>query len=138
MARFCAERRVSPFMVLLAGVFGLLHRYSGDEDIVIGTPVANRERVELEDQIGLYLNTLPLRVHVERGSTLGALLDRVRTAVLEAQQHQAYPFDCLIQELKVKRGTDRNPLFDVMVVIEDAERPLFLAPGVRAADAACR
>ena len=49
-------------MVLLAAVFGLLHRYSGDEDIVVGTPVSNRERIDLEDQIGLYLNTLALRV----------------------------------------------------------------------------
>src|ERR1019366_8817255 len=117
LPQFCAEQRVSPFMVLLAGVFGLLHRYSGDEDIIVGTPVSNRERMDLEGQIGLYLNTLALRVRVDRGTTLSELLDRVRAAVLEAQEHQGYPFDSLIQELRVKRSTDRNPLFDVMVVM---------------------
>ena len=134
LPRFCAERGVSPFMVLLAGVFGLLHRYSGDEDIIIGTPVSNRERMDLEDQIGLYLNTLALRVRVERETTLSELLDRVRAAVLEAQEHQSYPFDSLIQDLKVKRSTDRNPLFDVMVVMQDAVRPEFRAPGIHGSE----
>ncbi len=134
LPRFCAEQGVSPFMVLLAGVFGLLNRYSGDEDIIIGTPVANRERMDLEDQIGLYLNTLALRVHVEREATLSELLDRVRIAVLEAQEHQGYPFDSLIQEIKVKRSTDRNPLFDVMVVMQDAVRQEFRAPGIHSSE----
>jgi amino acid adenylation domain-containing protein len=134
LPRFCAERGVSPFMVLLAAVFGLLHRYSGDEDIVVGTPVSNRERLDLEDQIGLYLNTLALRVGVGRETTLSELLDRVRAVVLEAQQHQSYPFDSLIRDLKVKRSTDRNPLFDVMVVMQDAVRPLFRAPGIRGSE----
>ena len=134
LPRFCAEQGVSPFMVLLAGVFGLLRRYSGDEDIIIGTPVANRERMDLEEQIGLYLNTLALRVRVERETTLSELLDRVRAAVLEAQQHQNYPFDSLIQDLKVKRSTDRNPLFDVMVVMQDTVRPEFHAPGIHGSE----
>ena len=134
LPRFCAERGVSPFMVLLAAVFGLLRRYSGEEDLIIGTPVANRERMDLEDQIGLYLNTLALRVGVGRETTLSELLDRVRAAVLEAQQHQSYPFDSLIQDLKIKRRTDRNPLFDVMVVMEDAVRPEFRAPGIHGSE----
>ena len=134
LPRFCAEQGVSPFMVLLAGVFGLLRRYSGDEDIIIGTPVANRERMDLEEQIGLYLNTLALRVRVEPEIPLSELLDRVRAAVLEAQQHQNYPFDSLIQDLKVKRGTDRNPLFDVMVVMQDTVRPEFRAPGIHGSE----
>ncbi|MCX6637715.1 MAG: amino acid adenylation domain-containing protein, partial [Acidobacteria bacterium] len=134
LPRFCAEQGVSPFMVLLAGVFGLLRRYSGDEDIIIGTPVANRERMDLEEQIGLYLNTLALRVRVEREIPLSELLDRVRAAVLEAQQHQNYPFDSLIQDLKVKRSTDRNPLFDVMVVMQDTVRPEFHAPGIHGSE----
>ena len=134
LPRFCAERGVSRFMVLLAAVFGLLHRYSGDEDIVVGTPVSNRERLDLEDQIGLYLNTLALRVGVGRETTLSELLDRVRAAVIEAQQHQSYPFDSVIRDLKVKRSTDRNPLFDVMVVMQDAVRPEFRAPGIHGSE----
>ena len=134
LPRFCAERGVSPFMLLLAGVIGLLHRYTGDEDIIIGTPAVNRERMDLEDQIGLYLNTLALRVRLEGETTLSELLDRVREAVLEAQGHRSYPFDLLVQDLKVKRSTDRNPLFDVMVVMQDAVRPEFRAPGIHGAE----
>jgi non-ribosomal peptide synthetase component F len=122
---------VSPFTVLLAGVFGLLRRYSSDDDIVIGTPVANRERRELEDQVGLYLNTLAIRVRVEPHATLATLVGRVRDALLEAQAHQAYPFDSLVQDLKLPRTSNRNPLFDVMAVMQDAVRPEFRAPGVR-------
>ena len=115
---FCTRHGVSPFMLLLAGVFGLLHRYTGDEDIIIGTPVAGRDRLDLEGQVGLYLNTLALRIRAECGVTLAELLQRVRKAVLEAQEHQAYPFDLLIGDLKPERRTDRNPLFDVMVVMQ--------------------
>ena len=118
LAAFCAERGVSPFMLLLAGVFGLLHRSTGEDDIIIGTPVAGRDRLDLETQIGLYLNTLAVRVRVDRGLTLKQLLERVRTSVLEAQQHRAYPFDLLIGDLKLERRTDRNPLFDAMVVMQ--------------------
>ena len=134
LARFCAEHSVSPFMALLAAVFGLLRRYSSDEDLIIGTPVANRERMNLEDQIGLYLNTLPLRIRVGRETACSELLASVRTTVLEAQQHQSYPFDSLIQDLKVKRRTDRNPLFDVMVVMREAATPEFRASGIHASE----
>jgi amino acid adenylation domain-containing protein len=131
---FCARQRVSPFMVLLAGVFALLRRYSGGEDFIIGVPVANRGRLELENQIGLYLNTVVLRVRVGRETTWYGLLDRVRAALLEAQEHQDYPFDTLIQELEIERGTDRNPLFDVMVVMQDGALPEFHAPGIQASE----
>ena len=134
LPQFSTARGVSPFMLLVAGVFGLLHRYTGDQDIVIGTPVANRDRMELEGQIGLYLNTLVLRVRLDGETTLAELLGRVRQAVLQAQEHQSYPFDLLVQDLKVKRSTDRNPLFDVMVVMQDAVRPEFRAPGIRCAE----
>ena len=112
--------RGPPFIVLVAGVFGLLYRYTGDEDIVVGTPVAGRDRLDLESQIGLYLNTLALRVRIDHGLTLAQLVDRVRTSVLEAQEHRAYPFDLLIGDLRLERRTNRNPLFDVMVVMQTA------------------
>jgi non-ribosomal peptide synthetase component F/acyl carrier protein len=131
---FCAGRGVSPFMLLLAGAFGLLHRYTGDEDLIIGTPVAGRDRLDLEAQVGLYLNTLALRVRAERGMTLAELLDRVRTAVLEAHEHQAYPFDLLIGDLKLERRTDRNPVFDVMVVMQNAVSAGFRLGGVEASE----
>ncbi len=131
---FCTRHGVSPFMLLLAGVFGLLHRYTGDEDMIIGTPVAGRDRLDLEGQVGLYLNTLALRVRAECGVTLAELLQRVRKAVLEAQEHQAYPFDLLIGDLKPERRTDRNPLFDVMVVMQSAVNAGFRVDGVESSE----
>lgn len=127
---FCAGRGVSPYMLLLTGVFGLLHLYTGDEDLIIGTPVAGRDRLDLEDQVGLYVNTLALRVRVDGGMTLAELMDRVRTAVLDGQSHEAYPFDLLVNELQLERRADHNPLFDVMVVMQNAVRERFRAGGV--------
>ncbi len=126
----CAEHGVSPFLLLLSGVFGLLHRYTGEEDLIVGTPVANRDRMELENQIGLYLNTLAVRVRVDPEIRLRELLRRIRQAMLEAQEHRGYPFDSLIRDLNVKRSTDRNPLFDVMAVMQDVAAEEFRVPRV--------
>lgn len=132
LAGFCGARRISPFMVLLAAVFGLLRRYSGDEDLIVGVPVANRGRAELEEQIGLYVNTLAVRVRINPDFTLSDLLEAVRTALLKAQEHQSYPFDALVQDLALERSTDRNPLFAVMTVMQDEALPEFRAPGIQA------
>lgn len=130
LPRFCAAHGVSPFMVVSAAVFALLRRHASDDDIIIGTPVANREAAELEGQIGLYLNTLPLRVRVEPGCSLSMLLTRVRDTLLAAQAHKAYPFDSLVQDLKIPRTANRNPLFDVMVVMQDVAATQFCGPRV--------
>jgi amino acid adenylation domain-containing protein len=131
LAAFCARRGVSAFMVLTAGVFGLLHRYTGNEDIIIGTPVAGRGRLDLEDQIGVYINTLALRSRVDRDITLEELLTRIGSTILEAQEHQAYPFDSLVRDLNVPRRTDRNALFDVMVVMQDTIESEFHVRGLK-------
>ena len=130
LAGFCAARGVSPFILLLTGVFGLLHRYTGQTDIVVGIPVDGRGRLDLENQVGLYLNTLALRVGVKPGMTLAQLLERVRTGLLEAQEHRSYPFDLLVRDLKIERRTDRNPLFDVMAVMQDSWNAGFRANGL--------
>ncbi|HEX8530303.1 MAG TPA: amino acid adenylation domain-containing protein, partial [Cytophagales bacterium] len=108
------------FMGLLAAVKALLYRYTGQEDLIVGTPVAGREHVDLEDQIGLYLNTLGLRTRYHGADTYQELLAKVKAVTLGAYAHQQYPFDALVDDLGLRRDISRSALFDVMVVLQDA------------------
>ncbi|HLP57748.1 MAG TPA: condensation domain-containing protein, partial [Candidatus Deferrimicrobium sp.] len=109
------ENDVTLFMVLLASVNIFLSFYSGQNDIIIGTPVSGREHPDLENQIGFYLNTLALRTQFKEEETFTQLLAAIKKVALGAFEHQIYPFDKLIDELKIKRESGRHPLFDVMV-----------------------
>lgn len=105
----------TPFMTWLATVYGILGRWSGQTDLVVGTPVAGRELPELQDPIGLFVNTLPVRIKLQTGNSFGALVRQVRDTVLAGVTHQAFPFDRLVDDLKLERDTSRSPLFDVMM-----------------------
>jgi amino acid adenylation domain-containing protein len=101
------------FMTLLAGFKALLARYTGEEDVVIGIPVANRNHVELESLVGFFANTLVLRTDLSGDPTFRQLLERVRETSLEAYSHQDMPFEKLVEELRPDRRLGRNPLFQV-------------------------
>ena len=121
---------VTLFMVLLAAFKVLLYRYSGQENIVVGTPVANRNRVELEGLIGFLLNTLALHTDLSDQPTFQTLLGRIRGIVLGAFQHQDIPFERLVEELKPERSLNTNPIFQVMLIFHNTpEAPLSL-PGL--------
>lgn len=109
------------FMGLVALIKTLLFRYTGQSDIIIGTPVAGREHAELEDQIGYYLNTLALRTHVDGNAGFSVLLEAVRQCSVNGFQHQSYPFDLLVDELGADADPARNPLFDVAVVLQNVQ-----------------
>lgn len=109
------------FMGLLGAVLVLLNRYTKQEDIVIGSPIAGREHIDLEDQIGFYVNTLVLRTTFESSDSFRSLLANVRKVTLDAYKHQAFPFDELIKDLNLVRHSSRQPLFDVMVTLHNAE-----------------
>ncbi|HSO75398.1 MAG TPA: amino acid adenylation domain-containing protein, partial [Blastocatellia bacterium] len=121
------RQNASLFMTLVALVKTLLYRYTGQEEILIGFPIAGRYHSELEDQIGFYINTLPLRDHVRPDASFEQLLEQVKTTATEAYEHQIYPFDRLVDELNLSRDVSRSPMFDVVVVMQntdDADLPL--------------
>jgi non-ribosomal peptide synthetase component F/acyl carrier protein len=113
------RRGATMFMVLLAGFTALLQRYSGQEEMVIGTVIANRNRMETEGMIGFFVNPLALRVKCEGEVRYGELLERVKEVTLGAYGHQDIPFEKVVQELGVGRELSRNPLFEVLFVLQN-------------------
>ncbi|GCE07388.1 non-ribosomal peptide synthetase [Dictyobacter aurantiacus] len=103
------------FMTLLAAFAILLGRYSGQDDLLVGVPIAGRTRPEFEELVGLFLNTLVLRVRLEDAPTFTELLARVREATLGAYAHQDLPFEYLVEVLQPERHLNRNPLYEVML-----------------------
>ncbi|MGA7893825.1 MAG: amino acid adenylation domain-containing protein, partial [Candidatus Sulfotelmatobacter sp.] len=114
------DQGVTLFMTLLAGFQILLARYSGQRDIVVGSPIANRVQPELETLIGFFVNTLVLRGNVKGDLTVGALLQRTREVCLGAYAHQSVPFEHLVDELQPERDSSRSPLFQVMFALQNA------------------
>ncbi|MFD2784200.1 non-ribosomal peptide synthetase [Hymenobacter rubripertinctus] len=119
-----AQSGVTLFTILMTGVKVLLKKYANQNDIVVGTPVAGREQHQLHDQIGFYVNTLPIRTRLTGEASFAALVEQENEAVLQAFEFQAYPFELLVESLGLKRDLSRSPLFDVMVVLQNIdERP---------------
>jgi amino acid adenylation domain-containing protein/thioester reductase-like protein len=108
------------FMTLLAALQTLLFRYTGQEDILVGSPIANRHQPEVETLIGCFINTLVLRTDLSGNPSFRALLDRVRETVLGALAHQTLPFEKLVDELRLNRNVAYAPLFQVMLVLQNA------------------
>jgi amino acid adenylation domain-containing protein len=107
------------FMVLLAAFQALLVRTGGQDDLAVGTPVAGRNRVEIEELIGFFVNTLVLRADRTGSSTFRELISRVRETVLATQAHQDLPFEKLVQELSPERSLAHSPLFQVMLALQE-------------------
>ncbi|MEA2601550.1 MAG: hypothetical protein QOF89_2542, partial [Acidobacteriota bacterium] len=108
------------FMILLAAFAALLQRHSGEDDVVVGSPSANRDRSELERLIGFFVNTLVLRVELAGDPVVADLLARVRHLALGAYAHQNLPFEKLVEELHPERSLSHSPLFQVMLVLQNA------------------
>ncbi|HSF40167.1 MAG TPA: amino acid adenylation domain-containing protein [Thermoanaerobaculia bacterium] len=118
------------YMVLLSVFEALLSRYSGQRDFTVGTPVANRGRAEVEPLIGFFVNTLVLRADLNGEPTLRQLVRRVRETTFAAFEHQALPFEKLVDELEIRRDLSRSPLFQVMFALHNTPLPRLELPGL--------
>jgi amino acid adenylation domain-containing protein len=119
VAALSRREGVTPFMILLAAFMAVLHRYTRQDDISIGTPVAHRPKTELEGVIGLFLNTLVLRDDLGGNPVFHDFLQHIRDTCLNAYAHQDLPFEKLVQELNIERSLNRSPLFQVMFVLHN-------------------
>ncbi|HET7461859.1 MAG TPA: amino acid adenylation domain-containing protein, partial [Longimicrobium sp.] len=118
------------FMTLLAGWAAVLARLSGQDDVVIGTPSANRGRAEVEELIGFFVNTLPVRVDLSDGPGVGELLQRVKTRALEAQRNQDIPFEQVVERVRPARSLAYTPLFQAMFAWQNAPDGTLELPGL--------
>ncbi len=124
-------RRTTPFITWLAILQVFLHRYSGQTDVVVGTPIAGRDQWEFESTIGLFVDTLVLRSDLSGNPSFSEFLDRVHVQTIEAYDHQGVPFGTLVEVLNPPRAMNRSPFFDVLLNIRDAE----LSPNLPGIDA---
>ncbi|WP_310410986.1 non-ribosomal peptide synthetase [Chamaesiphon sp. OTE_8_metabat_110] len=120
IAALSQQAGCTTFVTLLAALQTLLFRYSGQEDILVGAPIANRQQPELENLIGCFINTLVFRSDLSGNPSFRTLLDRVRETVLGALAHQTLPFEKLVEELQLARNLTYAPLFQVMLVFQNA------------------
>jgi amino acid adenylation domain-containing protein len=124
------QERVTPFMVLLAAWSVLLGKYSGQEDVLVGSAHAQRSRTELENLIGFFVNMLVLRTDLSGDPSFLELLTRVREVTISAQAHQDLPFEKLVDELQLKRDLSRTPVYQVAFAFQNAPETELRAPGV--------
>ncbi|PMB49540.1 non-ribosomal peptide synthetase [Fischerella thermalis CCMEE 5205] len=122
---------VTLFMLLLAAFKTLLYRYTGQTDLVVGTPIANRNQIETENLLGCFINTLVLRTDLSNNPSFRELLARVRETTLAAYAHQDLPFEQLVKELQPERTLSHNPLFQTMFVFQDAPLQALELPGLK-------
>jgi amino acid adenylation domain-containing protein len=115
LTRQAAEMRATPFMIAAAALSVVLSRWSGQDDVVFGVPVAGRTRPEFERTVGLFLNTVPLRIKVSDEQSAASLIERARDAAIGAFAHQELPFERLVEELAPERSASRHPFFDVLL-----------------------
>jgi len=119
------------FMTLYAGLAILLSRLSGQQDIVIGASIANRQREEIEGLIGFFANTLPLRIQLTADASVGSVIQQVREMTLEAYSYQDVPFEQIVEALQPSRTLSHSPVFQVMLVLQNTPRTGLSLPGLR-------
>jgi amino acid adenylation domain-containing protein len=124
------QNNASLFMAINAVFSVLLSRYSGESDIVVGTPISNREQLEIAPLIGCFINTLVLRTDLSNDPSMNELLEQSRELVLEAFEHQQLPFEMLVDKLKPVRSINYNPLFQIMLSLDNSSADTVEFPGL--------
>jgi hypothetical protein len=130
IAALGVANRTTPFMTLLAAFNCVLYAYTGQADLVVGTPIANRGHTEIEGLIGFFANTVVLRSDLSNNPTFSELLARIRDVTLEAYAHQELPFEKLVDALSVRRSPSYNPVFQVLFNLQGAVSPAETMPAV--------
>lgn len=120
LKRLCHSEESTAFMAMLTVFYTLLHRYTGQDDIIVGVPISGRNRNEFQKLIGVFVNTLPLRVRLSRNVSFKNLLKQVKEASLEAFSHQDVPFETIVQNVAPERSSSLNPLFQVLFTYQNA------------------
>ncbi len=126
----CKREGCTLYMALLAGFDACLARYTDTEDLVVGTPIAGRSRTEIENLVGYFVNTLPLRTDMSGDPTFRDLLGRVRGAVLDAFSHQDVPFEHVVAAVKPERSLSYNPIYQVAFALQERRRSAVSLPGL--------
>lgn len=119
--QLCKSRGGSLYMGLITAVRMLLYRYTGQQDVILGTPVSGRKHADLNNQIGFYINTLALRTPMESDESFETLFDKVSRQTIEAYRHDRYPFNDVLESLQLERDQSRSPLFDVFINLQNVE-----------------
>lgn len=130
MRALAAKNGATLFMILLAGFKALLYRYTQQDDVCVGTFVANRSRKELESVVGFFINTVAIRTRLDRDTSFEALLGKVRENTLGAYANQDVPFEKILEEINPERSLARTPVFQVMMVLQNMPLPLLELPGI--------
>ncbi|WP_043410472.1 non-ribosomal peptide synthetase, partial [Archangium violaceum] len=131
LERLCEREGVTPFMALLATFQLLLSRYSHQDDIAVGSPIAGRRDAGLEGLIGFFVNTLVLRSRIDARVSFRSLLSQVRSTTLDAFEHQDLPFEKLVEAIQPQRDLSRSPLFQVMFALQNAPTSEMALPGLK-------
>ncbi len=126
----CEREAVTPFMLLETAFACLMQRYSQQDDIVIGSPIANRNHTQIEPLIGFFVNTLPLRHHIGPDKSFSDLLKESKKSILDAYDHQDLPFELLVDHLQPQRSLTHSPLFQVMFVLQNNPEETIEFPGL--------
>ncbi len=126
----CKKYNVTPYMFLLSCFYILLYKYTMQNDIVVGSPVIGRNNHELQDVIGMFVNTLAIKQNIQSTNKFSDFLELVRDNCLNAYNHQTYPFDELVKKLNVVRDTSRSPVFDILFTYESEGKPKFDFGGI--------
>ena len=130
IGRLCRQQGVTPFMALLAAWAVLLGRHAGQDDVLVGAPIAGRNRREIEGLIGFFVNTLVLRSDLSGSPRFGEFLGRVRRTALDAFTHQDLPFERIVEEVVVERNLAVSPLFQVLFALQNAPMEELEVPGL--------
>ncbi len=130
LEKLSQEKDATLFITLLAAFKVLLYRYTSQDDIVVGSPIANRTRREVEDLVGLFVNPLALRTDLSGDPQFSNLLENVRENLLGAYGHQDLPFEKLVEEIQPDRDLSKTPIFQVMFIMQNEPEHTFDLPGI--------